>query len=265
MKRTAWLVIIAMMLVLGTAACGSSGDEGQAGTTTPPTTATPTTSTQPPTTQSTAPPTTAPAADVVVFNDPVLEQGIRDALGKPEGDITFAEAATLKELHLDIPWQSPEEMMIKDISALEHFVNLEGLDMQFHAITDISPLAGLSQLKGLALGGNQIGDISPLAGLTRLDFLSIFNCQATDYTPLENLRSLRVLFLSWSTIGDLSVLSGLTGLEELKLDNCSQIVDVAPLAGLSKLTHLALAGTSVTDFSPLKAVYPNLKEKDFDL
>ena len=100
-----------------------------------------------------------------MFDDPVLEKGIRAALNKPTGDITFAEAATLKELELSIDFESPEEMMIKDLSGLEHFVNLEMLGMQFHAITDIRPLAGLAHLKSLGLGGNRISDIAPLAGL----------------------------------------------------------------------------------------------------
>ena len=183
MKKAVWLVAVVVMLVLGVAACGSSADEPAA------TTAVSTASTLPPTTQA--------VSDVVVFKDPVLEKGVRAALNKPTGDITFADAATLKELELSIDWGSPEEMMIKDISGLEHFVNLETLGMQFHAVTDISPLAGLVHLKGLGLGGNRISDITPLAGLTKLDFLSIFNCEATDYTPLKNLTSMRVLFIGW--------------------------------------------------------------------
>jgi hypothetical protein len=70
-----------------------------------------------------------------VFNDPVLEKGIRAALNKPEGDVTLAEAAALTELELGIPYQSPENMQIKDVSALKHFVNLTNLGLQFHAIT----------------------------------------------------------------------------------------------------------------------------------
>jgi Leucine-rich repeat (LRR) protein len=257
------MTILLVGLGLGAAACGSSTTEDPAASTAPTTASS--TSTLPPTTQSTTTTTSAHAADVVVFNDPVLENGIRAALNKPTGDITFDEAATLTELHLDIEWQSSEEMMIKDISALKHFVNLEGLELQFHAIDDIRPLAGLTHLKGLAIGGNRISDISPLAGLTKLDFLSMFNCTATDYSPLENLTSMRVLFLSWSTIADLSVLSRMKGLEELKLDNCGQVSDVTPLASLPKLMRLSLAETAVTDFSPLKDIYPNLTEKDFEL
>ena len=199
MKKPVWLVALMAILVLGVAACGSSVVDGSAASTEPSVT-------------STAPPTTEAAANVVVFNDPILEAGIREAMNKPAGDITFAEAATLKQLDLDIEWQSPEDMMIKDISGLERFVNLENLELQFHAVTDIGPLGGLTHLKGLALGGNQIADISPLAGLTNLNFLSLFNCQATDYSPLAGLIGLNTLLIEFSTFADATVLTGLKDL-----------------------------------------------------
>jgi hypothetical protein len=41
----------------------------------------------------------------------------------------------LTELELGIPWRPPEDMQIKDISALKHFVNLTNLKLEFHAIT----------------------------------------------------------------------------------------------------------------------------------
>jgi hypothetical protein len=260
MKKTVWSAVAIVFLTIGVAGCGSSAAEEPSVTT-----VVSTASTLPPTTLSTVAPTTVPAAEVVVFNDAVLEKGIRAAMNKPTGDIATAEAATLKELHLDVPWQSPDEIRIRDISALKYFVNLEQVELQFHLITDIGPLAGLVQLKGLAIGGNKISDITPLAGLTKLDFLSIFNCEATDYSPLAGLTNLRHLYVSWSTITDLSVLSGMKMMQDVKIDNCPGIKDVTPLAGLTDLQHLILTGTSVTDFSPLKDIYPNLVEKDFEL
>jgi hypothetical protein len=204
-----------------------------------------------PTTAPTTPPTTAAA--VVVFDDPVLEKGIRAALDKPEGDVTLTEAAALTELKLDVPWQSPEDMRIKDISALKHFVNLTNLELSFHAIKDVSSLAGLAHLTGLSLGGNNISDIAPLAGLTELDFLTLFNCQATDYSPLENLARLRTLFIEYSTIRDLSVLAGLTKLKRLQLSE-NAITDFSPLKRhLSQLdgeglrAELAVAGESALE------------------
>ena len=87
----------------------------------------------------------AAASDVVVFTDAVLERMVREQMEKPEGDITLAEAAEVGALVLDLEWQReiPEETQIKDISALQYFVNLDQLSFNNHAVSDLSPLAGL--------------------------------------------------------------------------------------------------------------------------
>ncbi len=203
---------------------------------------------------------------VVTFADPLLEEMVRAAMNKPEGDITFAEAEAVTELKLSIDWQQEPapNTQIKDISGLENFKNLETLELHFHAITDISPLAGLTKLTGLSLGGNPVADITPLIGLTNLGALTLFNCQAQDYTPLANLTGLGMLLMDYSTISDVSILSGLTELWWLGLAN-TQVSDVSPLAALTNLRKLQLAGCPISDYSPLAAIYPNLEESDFSI
>lgn len=84
----------------------------------------------------------------VVFSDPLLEEMVRAAMNKPEGDITLAEAEAVTELKLGVDWQQEPapNTQIKDISGLENFNNLENLELHFHGITDISPLAGLTRV-----------------------------------------------------------------------------------------------------------------------
>jgi hypothetical protein len=205
--------------------------------------------------------------DAVVFADPVLEARVREAMGKPEGDITIAEAETVTELKLNTEYtadEPPEGTIIRDLSGLESFKNLENLELHFHAVTDISPLAGLTKLHSLSLGGNPIADITPLSGLTNLGWLTLFNCQASDYSPLANLTGLGGLLMDHSTISDVSMLSGLTELWWLGLSN-TQVSDVSPLSTLVNLTQLQLEGCPITDYSPLKDIYPNLEEADFAL
>jgi Leucine-rich repeat (LRR) protein len=45
----------------------------------------------------------------------------------------------------------------------------------------------------------------------------------------------------------------------------NQVTDLSPLAGLTKLTNILLSGNPATDYSPLKDVYSNLEEKDFEI
>ncbi len=204
---------------------------------------------------------------IVVFADPVLEARVREAMNKPEEDITISEAEAVTELQLSTDYtpSEPEEgTIITDLSGLEYFTNLENLELHFHAVTDITPLAGLTKLHSLSLGGNPVADITPLSGLTNLEWLTLFNCQAQDYTPLANLTMLGGLLLEYSTISDVSMLSGLTQLWWLGLSN-TPVSDVSPLAGLVNLTKLQLEGCPITDYSPLANIYLNLEEADFTI
>ncbi len=188
-------------------------------------------------------PVSSVSAAVVTFADAVLEELVRAAMGRPEGDITAAEAEAVTMLNLSIEWQRyiSEQTPIKDIRGLDSFTNLESLDLSFHAITDITPLRGLKKLTMLSLGGNPVADITPLAGLTKLKGLNLSGCAAQDYSPLKKLVNLELLMLDRSTITDVSPLASLTSLKRLDLAECS------------------------VDYLPLADIYPNLIEKDFTM
>ena len=217
MKKTTHLLFI-VLFVIGLAACS-----------TPAVTPTPSA-------------VTAPEPGFVTFADPVLEAMVRGSMGKPEGDITLAEAQTVTRMDLDNGWQQylPQGTPIQDISGLESFTNLESLDLSSQTVADISALQGLVNLTSLSLAGNPVSDISPLAGLTNLKILILSDSQAQDYGALANLVNLQVLLLDNSTITDLT-----------------------PLASLTNLQTLYLANSAVDDLSPLENLYPNLVTKDF--
>ncbi len=187
-------------------------------------------------------PTALPSPAVVTFIDPVLEELVRGAMGKPEGMITAAEAMAVTRLNLNNQFQQTVlgTAQIADLSGLEHFTSLVFLDLSAHAIEDVSPLAGLTQLTLLSLGGNPVADLSPLAGLTNLQGLILSNCAAHDYNPLAELVNLEFLMLDHAAISD-----------------------AAPLASLTNLKHLYLAGSPVQDYFVLADIYPNLLTKDF--
>ncbi|HWQ96481.1 MAG TPA: leucine-rich repeat domain-containing protein [Clostridia bacterium] len=217
--------------------------------------------------------TQAPDDTAIVFDDPALEASIRETLGKPQGDITKADAQTLTELELSQQGVDPDQPYIHSLSALQYFTNLTYLGLGYAvqnaddplAPVDLSVIVKLPNLESLQMAGVVIDDLSPLAKLDRLTSLTLFNGdQPLDLSPLAGLVNLEALTLRNNRISDLTPLSGLTKLRYLDLEG-NQISDVSPLAGLTGLERLYLTDNPISDFSPLAEVRSDLLEWDFEV
>ena len=185
-----------------------------------------------------------PALAVVVsFPDPGLEAAIRDAIGKPTGDILDTDLVGLWFLDA---WNRG----ISNLEGIQYCTDLMNLSLDSNQIVDISPLSGLTNLTGLYLSTNQIVDISPLSGLTDLEYLYLSTNQIVNITALSGLTNLTWLLLSTNQIVDITALSGLTSLTELSL-GLNQIVDISPLSSLTDLEYLYLSTNQILDLAPL--------------
>jgi len=216
----------------------------------------------------------AMAQEIVTFPDPNLETAIREAIGKPTGDIYQSDLVGLTGLDASsrgivnltglehctsLNWLSLNNNQISDISPLSNLTNLGGwLNLHNNKISDISPLSNLTILWSLHLEFNQISDVSPLANLNHLDLLWIFENRISDISPLSNLANLKTLAISWNAITDISPLSSLTNLEGLYLYNTGgednakyRISDISVLSNLTKLRYLGLTGNRISDISAL--------------
>jgi len=182
----------------------------------------------------------------VTFPDPNLETAIREAIGKPMGDIYPSDLAGLT--HLDA-----SERDIVDITGLEYCTELTELNLYHNQISDISPLTNLAKLSRLSLGSNQISDISPLASLTNLRDLFLYNNQISDISPLANLTNLWALSLAINQISNISPLANLTNLWWLHLQG-NQISDISPLADLTSLELLYLDSNKISNISALASL-----------
>jgi Leucine-rich repeat (LRR) protein len=179
----------------------------------------------------------------ISFPDQNLEAAIREALGKPTGDIYKADVENLTSLYA-------AERGIVSLTGLEHAASLTHLYLDSNNISDISPLANLSSLTDLYLGLNEISDTSQLGNLTSLTLLRLDSNNISDISPLANLSSLTDLYLGSNKVGNISRLANLTSLTLLRLDS-NQISDICPLANLSSLTELDLGRNEIDDMSPL--------------
>ena len=252
----------ALLLVLSLAACGvPAAEPTQAPASSAPV------ATEAPATEPTEEPTPEPA--IVVFTDPVLEELVRKAMNKPEGDITLAEAAAVTELNMEMEGGVPIAR-VADVSDLKQFPNLTMLNLNWalydgDKAIDLSPLAGLTKLEYLYVCCDNISDISALSGMTNMKDLWIWgNRNITDIGALAGMTQMESLWIKSNQITDISALANMKELVYLYMED-NQVADLSPLAGLSKLTNILLSGNPATDFSPLKDVYSNLQEKDFDL
>jgi hypothetical protein len=191
-------------------------------------------------------PVGAAASEVVSFPDANLEDAVRVALGKPVGDVTTDDMATLTALVAD-------ERGISDLSGLGYAVNLRELHLTSNQISDISHLASLTNLEYLDLDSNQISDISHLAGLENLLLLYLGSNQISNLEPLAGLENLQVLYLGSNQISNLEPLTGLENLEYLDLDS-NQISNLEPLAGLTNLWYLDLTSNQISNLGPLASL-----------
>lgn len=221
-------------------------------------------------------------AKAVAFSDPVLEAKVREAMGIPEGEITRAMAESVTELNLSQPeGDVPEEQKIHDLSALASFVNLTSLDLSGNACYDPGPLAGLSRLTALTLYNVPVSDAAPLSNLSQLRELRITGglvdpgflpglasleileiSVKTDTFPMAGLKGLKALMLAGGSLRDISGIADCKALEVLDL-SWNLVEDIYALEGLP-LRELYLEGNLITDYSPIRAVYPALEKKDFE-
>ena len=210
-----------------------------------------------------------PDLDLVEFTDEVLEEKVREAIGKPSGDISIleAEAVTMLDLSMEPGVSIPR---MKNLSSLKYFTKLTSLNLAWalddqDLVVDISVLGSLEDLEALYLNNNGLDDLGSLAGLTKMKDLKIWGNNISDISALSQMTMLEDLWMQGNQISDIGVLSNIgSNLVRLYLDD-NQIEDISPLNELTKLRSLKLNGNPIVDYSPIKEIYPKLEEKDFDL
>ena len=187
---------------------------------------------------------------------------------------TLANLAQLTHLRL-------YNNQIRDISSLSNLTLLEELWLNRNEITDITPLIGLKNLKELYLADNPFYDFSPLLELegVELDIEISEGLNVVVEIPAPNLRQLiretlslpeavpltqgQMLRLTRLEAGGNRGITNLTGLEyatnirSLEFHR-NPIVDISPLAHLTKLEGVHLLGCGIVDLSPLRNL-ENLK------
>lgn len=212
------------------------------------------------------------AADNVYFEDPVLEELVRKAVGKPTGVLTTKDVRTIE--YLDGREYGIQAMQkLRDFAIQTRSGTLYPLDFNEHGVQFLQSLKGiehLTNLKSLVLWNCFVEDISPLAELSGLSELILIGDVPEDLGPLAGLTNLEVLGLGWTTYSDIRVLVGMaerdvpqrwtptevprnTPVEDLQYMHwgMSGRHDITPLAELTKLRCLFMGCFPFDDISPL--------------
>ena len=197
------------------------------------------------------------------FREPLIEQAIREQLGKPKGALSDEELAQITALAIVddqiVPSLSQvstdggtllvdgqpcmKSGSIRSLDDLRRLPNLRTLLLAGQAITDIRALAGLP-IERLYLFGNRITDLSPLSGCDALLLLNIAQNPVDDLSPLASCPSMTLLDVSGTSIRSLDGLDGCTMLADLRAFECAE------LDRIDALTRTPLAALSLRPCSP---------------
>ncbi|WP_310602104.1 leucine-rich repeat domain-containing protein [Anaerosporobacter sp.] len=211
----------------------------------------------------------------VEFQNPELEEIVRDILDKPTGMIMKSDIWDITELNINcVKIDSFAELedfknlkklelcytKISSLEGIEVLTNLESLIIEKNNIEDIQELSKLASLKELDITGNNIADLSPLENINNLESLSIGDCEMeyADLSAIENLVKLKYFYASNCGISNIDVLHNMKELACLCLPN-NNITDISVLKTLEKLNYLSLEWNKISDISPLE----NRKELEY--
>jgi internalin A len=202
-------------------------------------------------------------AQVVNIPDPGLNAAIRQALGKPTGEITVADMEGLTGLDASRRARAYDAPLILSLEGLQTARNLVRIDLSGEinedwgfpnlATSDFSFLAGLPALSTLNLSFNDQVTLALPKGFTNLQTLVLVDNQLARLTLPAGLTSLEELNLGNNRLTNFAFLSGLTSLQTLNLwDN--QLTSVTLPAGLTNLARLYLGGNRLTNFAFLSGL-----------
>lgn len=162
----------------------------------------------------------------VEFPDPLLEEAVRQELGKSDGEAIYKKDLTRVDellicgdvvfddyeshrIYNNVYWIGGEAISaqgtIKDISILKDMPNLQVLVLDNQGITDLSPLEDLD-LKKVSLCGNPLNDIGPLQNSASLTELYLEGTQVSDLSALADKKMLETLQIAYTDVSSLEPL-----------------------------------------------------------
>ncbi len=139
---------------------------------------------------------------------------------------------------------------IRDLTGLEHCINLGDAKLAGNEIIDVTPLRNCGSIQLLDLADNQVNNPSCLGDLKKLQYLNLENNQVKSLDGLENCVALNSLYAAGNSIVSIEPVAALQKLWSLDLSR-NKIEDISPVAALKRLSQLGLAGNLISDVSSI--------------
>jgi len=149
---------------------------------------------------------------IIKFKDSNFEKVVRDIINKQVGDISIGDVRKVAGIRYK---PQNESTIIKDISGIENFKDLNGLYLNGNSIESVEPLKNLKNLESLSLDNNKISNVDVLSSFTHLRYFSISNNNIRNIDSLKNLNKLLELNIKGNPISQNDV----DGLKKI-LSNC---------------------------------------------
>ncbi len=181
----------------------------------------------------------------VYFDDPPIEQAVRELLSLDEEALIYSDQLwTIKSFTV------PEDA--KSLIDLDNLPYLETLVIHGQTTNSLHFLSSLPNLKELDLSACRFPteDLALTVSSPALQSLNLSGCGLSTIAGLENAQHLVRLDLSNNTIRNLDPLSGLNELREINLSQ-NALTDLTALSTLSNLEKLNVSHNSLTNLSPI--------------
>ena len=197
------------------------------------------------------------------FEDPVLEQHVREAIEPYVRDFTESDPITLAHVPLITSLYPYErDVGISSLGGIEALTEIDTLYIRGDnsGVTSLEPLSALNKLRLFSI--EQSG-VTSLEGLnpTSLTDVTVKDSQLADISAAQGFTKLNVLNLSNNPLSDISPLASVA-LEDpansVRIDlQKTKIADISPLTNFPLIGQLDLSNNPVlSDITPLKNTSP---------
>lgn len=176
------------------------------------------------------------APEVITFQDPVVEQMVRVALDRPEGEITDVDCEDIHGL---------DSYMLSN-----HNGSDDGEDQQIHTLED---LKWMPYMDYITLNKQtEITDWTPLSqtGITELD---LAGCGLENLEFIKDMPSLNYIYVSNNQIQDISIFNEVDGIMGIRIDG-NPVEDLTPVFRQKQLRHLGFSGKQISDISQITSL-----------